>query len=147
MKSSKTDDFIKFFLPAALMASYNDVGVKSPGLRCLRIVPCCALSQSYPIFAYRGIYIPLLCSYRGGSQGLSPTYEQAHVGLDLLTLASYNIGRKVINKMWISFGNYVDNKENNVDFQAQRLCFTHFLFFQNLSTLIFHCLIPYFDVK
>ena len=42
---------------------------------------------SYPIFAYRGIIIPLLCSYRGGSQGLSPTYEQAHVGLDLLTLA------------------------------------------------------------
>ena len=32
-----------------------------------------------PIFAYRGIYIPLLCSYRGGSQGLSPTYERAHV--------------------------------------------------------------------
>ena len=32
--------------------------------------------------------IPLLCSYWGGSQGLSPTYEQAHVGLDLLTLAS-----------------------------------------------------------
>ena len=28
-------------------------------------------------------------SYRGGSQGLSPTYEQAHVGLDLLTLVSY----------------------------------------------------------
>ena len=42
----------------------------------------------YPIFAYRGIIIPLLCSYRGGSKGLSPTYEQAHVGLDLLTLAS-----------------------------------------------------------
>ena len=39
------------------------------------------------IFAYRGIIIPLLCSYWGGSQGLSPTYEQAHVGLDLLTLA------------------------------------------------------------
>ena len=43
----------------------------------------------YPIFAYRGIIIPLLCSYQGGSQGLSPTYEQAHVGLDLLPLASY----------------------------------------------------------
>ena len=43
----------------------------------------------YPLFAYRGIIIPLLCSYRGGSKGLSPTYEQAHVGLDLLTLASY----------------------------------------------------------
>ena len=26
--------------------------------------------------------------YRGGSQGLSSTYEQAHVDLDLLTLAS-----------------------------------------------------------
>ena len=25
----------------------------------------------------------------GESQGLSPTYEQAHVGLDLLTLVSY----------------------------------------------------------
>ena len=24
-----------------------------------------------------------------GSKGLSPTYEQAHVGLDLLTLASF----------------------------------------------------------
>ena len=43
----------------------------------------------YPLFAYRGIIIPLLCSYRGGSKSLSPTYEQAHVGLDLLTLASY----------------------------------------------------------
>ena len=38
-----------------------------------------------------GIYIPLLCSYWGGSQGLSPTYEQAHVGLDLLTLASIKL--------------------------------------------------------
>ena len=45
----------------------------------------------YPLFAYRGIIIPLLCSYRGGSKSLSPTYEQAHVGLDLLTLASYTI--------------------------------------------------------
>ena len=40
------------------------------------------------IFAYRGITIPLLCSYLGGSQGLSPTHEQAHVGSDLLTLVS-----------------------------------------------------------
>ena len=29
----------------------------------------------------------------GGSQGLSPTYEQAHVGLDLLTLVSYILRR------------------------------------------------------
>ena len=61
---------------------------QKPPTWCLRIVPCCALPQSCPLVAYRGIIIPLLCSYRGGSQGLSPTYEQAHVGLDLLTLAS-----------------------------------------------------------
>ena len=36
-----------------------------------------------PNIAYRGINIPLLCSYRGGPQGLSTTYEQAHVVLDL----------------------------------------------------------------
>ena len=54
----------------------------------IRIVPYFVLPQFYPIFAYRGIVIPLLCSYWGGFQGLSPTYEQAHVGLDLLTLAS-----------------------------------------------------------
>ena len=36
-----------------------------------------------------GIIISLLCEYRGGSKGLSPSYEQAHVGLDLLTLASF----------------------------------------------------------
>ena len=46
------------------------------------------LAHSTPVFAYRGIIIPLLCSYLGGSQGLSSTYEQAHVDLDLLTLAS-----------------------------------------------------------
>ena len=44
--------------------------------------------------------IPLLCSYWGGSQGLSPTYEQAHVGLDLLTLASqyFDKHEKVLRK-------------------------------------------------
>ena len=46
------------------------------------------LAHSTPVFAYRGIIIPLLCSYLGGSQSLSSTYEQAHVDLDLLTLAS-----------------------------------------------------------
>ena len=30
----------------------------------------------------------------GGSKGLSPTYEQAHMGLDLLSLASYDTGEK-----------------------------------------------------
>ena len=53
------------------------------------------LAHSTPVFAYRGIIIPLLCSYRGGSQGLSSTYEQAHVGLDLLTLVSYDVMEKL----------------------------------------------------
>ena len=66
----------------------------APGVDTCRIVPCCALPQSCPIVAYRGIIIPLLCSYRGGSQGLSPTYEQAHVGSDLLTLASIKSDKK-----------------------------------------------------
>ena len=35
-----------------------------------------------------GAYAPLLCSYFDGSQGHSPTFEQAHVGSDLLTLVS-----------------------------------------------------------
>ena len=35
-----------------------------------------------------GAYTPLLSSYFGGSQGHSPTFEQAHVGSDLLTLVS-----------------------------------------------------------
>ena len=106
----------------------------APGVDTCRIVPCCALPQSCPIVAYRGIAspfyapigaghkvfcppmskllwskdfapgvdtwqdcsvlrtptilpdsriswdcIPLLCSYRGGSQSLLPTYEQAPV--------------------------------------------------------------------
>ena len=32
---------------------------------------------------------PTFMLISGGPQGLSPTYEQAHVGLDLLTLASF----------------------------------------------------------
>ena len=52
------------------------------------VLNMCHWHISTPVFAYRGIIIPLLCSYRGGSQGLSSTYEQAHVDLDLLTLTS-----------------------------------------------------------
>ena len=52
---------------------------------------CSVLRTPTILSNIRGIYIPLLCSYWGGSQGLSPTYEQAHVGLDLLTLASIKL--------------------------------------------------------
>ena len=34
-----------------------------------------------PLISDKNVMMP-------GSKGLSPTYEQAHVGLDLLTLAS-----------------------------------------------------------
>ena len=55
----------------------------------LRIVTCFALPQSCPIFGYRGIFIPLLSSYRGGSLSHKTTFMQAYRGLWLLTLASY----------------------------------------------------------
>ena len=50
---------------------------------------------SIRIYTYRGTIIPLLCSYWGGAQGHSPTYEQAHVGLDLLPLVSYIIALSI----------------------------------------------------
>ena len=40
---------------------------------------CSALPQSYTLFAYRGTYIPLLCSYCGVSQGHETTSVQAQV--------------------------------------------------------------------
>ena len=55
----------------------------------LRIVSYFVLPQSYPIFAYREAFAPLLCSYRGGSLSHKTTPVQAHRGFRLLTLASY----------------------------------------------------------
>ena len=55
----------------------------------LRIIPCFALSQFVQIFAYFGIYIPLLSSHWGRSQGLSLTYEQAHISLNLFIFELY----------------------------------------------------------
>ena len=44
------------------------------------------------IVAYRGIGIPLLCSYLGGSRSQNAFCKQACVGFfDFLTLASYMI--------------------------------------------------------
>ena len=51
----------------------------------------------YPLFAYHGAYAPLLCSYRGGSQGHSTTSVQVHVVSDLLTLTSYMFFSKKSN--------------------------------------------------
>ena len=39
-------------------------------------------------------YHPTFMLISGRSQGLSSTYEQAHVDLDLLTLTSYDVGVK-----------------------------------------------------
>ena len=81
MSESKAPDFDTYGL---LRATHSHV---SAPLRSV-LDMCHWHIAPYPIFAYRGIIIPLLCSYRSGSKGLSPTYEQAHVGLDLLTLVS-----------------------------------------------------------
>lgn len=35
------------------------------------------------------LYSTFMLTSRGGSQGLSPTYEQAHAGLNLFILALY----------------------------------------------------------
>ena len=59
---------------------WNTVGIERLGILSVML-------SDEPL-AYRGIVIPLLGSYWGGSQGLSSTYERAHVDLDLLTLAS-----------------------------------------------------------
>jgi len=67
------------------------LGAKAPNYDAYGLFRASHSHNPPPIFAYRGIIIPLLCSYRGGSQGLSSTYEQAHVDLDLLTLASLYI--------------------------------------------------------
>ena len=61
---------------------WNTVGIERLGILSVML-------SDEPL-AYRGIVIPLLGSYWGGSQGLSSTYEQAHVDLDLLTLASWH---------------------------------------------------------
>ncbi|EDY32304.1 hypothetical protein RUMLAC_01929 [[Ruminococcus] lactaris ATCC 29176] len=42
-------------------------GAKAPDFDAYGLLRATALPQSYRIFAYRGIIIPLLCSYRGGS--------------------------------------------------------------------------------
>lgn len=62
---------------------WNTVGIERLGILSVML-------SDEPL-AYRGIVIPLLGSYWGGSQGLSSTYEQAHVDLDLLTLSSIYI--------------------------------------------------------
>ena len=46
-------------------------------------------------FVLRTFTIPSTLRFgRGGFQGLSSTYEQAHVDLDLLILAFYDVGVK-----------------------------------------------------
>ena len=70
MSGSKTPDFDTYGL---LRATHSHI---SAPLRSV-LDMCHWHIAPYSIFAYWG-----------GFQGLSPTYEQAHVGLDLLTLVS-----------------------------------------------------------
>ena len=79
-----------FYVSNYLMDKYNkdiiainDVGVKSPNY------------DAYGLFRALHFHNPphyshiVGLSYWGGAQGLSSTYEQAHVDLDLLPLASF----------------------------------------------------------
>ena len=90
---------------------YIDVGGKSPNYDAYGLFR--ALHSQ--LFAYRGIAIPLLGSYWGGSQGLSSTYEQAHVDLDLLTLASLYFNYSV-------FGSLLQDEETQRDDFFLRKC-------------------------
>ena len=87
---------LNFDIKNVITIYVKDVGGKSPRLWYLRIVTHYVLPQSYPTFAYRGAYAPLLCSYWGGSQGHSTTGVRAHVVSDLLTRPnmSIKVGRK-----------------------------------------------------
>ena len=74
---------IRSFIPREKQMSASQPLVRS----CLHgLLRASALSQSFPIFAYRVAYATLLCSYRGMFQGHMPTFVQAQVGTDLLTL-------------------------------------------------------------
>ena len=79
---------------------WNTVGIERLGILSVML-------SDEPL-AYRGIVIPLLGSYWGGSQGLSSTYEQAHVDLDLLTLASLYFNYSV-------FGSLLQDEETQRD--------------------------------
>ena len=79
-----------FFSIISLLYWYFDVGGKKYFAPYnTRIASPFMLSQSYPLFAYREAYAPLLCSYRGGALSHKTTLVQAHRGFRLLTLASY----------------------------------------------------------
>lgn len=77
------------------------------------MIPCGLFRAAHshnptPIFAYRGAYAPLLCEYRGGSQGHSTTNVQAHVMSDLLTLVSiysFSMEQRTLHPMLYYCGN------------------------------------------
>ncbi len=70
------------FLYSTLLLYLNDVGVKSPNYDALRIVPCVALHNP-PNYSHIVDCHPTFRLILGRIQGLSSTYKQAHVDLDL----------------------------------------------------------------
>ena len=94
---------------------YIDVGGKSPNYDAYGLFRALH-SHNPPNYSHIvGIVIPLLGSYWGGSQGLSSTYEQAHVDLDLLTLASLYFNYSV-------FGSLLQDEETQRDDFFLRKC-------------------------
>ena len=67
----------------------NDVGVKSPNYDAYGLFRALH-SHNPPNYSHIvGLSSHFYAHIGGGSQGLSPTDEQVHMGLDLLTLASF----------------------------------------------------------
>ena len=66
--------------------SHNADTDKSDFFSCVCSFPPFLLSSYQTMYRIQAAFVHI---YWGGSQGHSPTYEQAHVGLDLLTLISY----------------------------------------------------------
>lgn len=108
---------------------WNTVGIERLGILSVML-------SDEPL-AYRGIVIPLLGSYWGGSQGLSSTYEQAHVDLDLLTLLS-------IYKRIIAHNSYFIQVYRQADppFKRSKNCRLYKIDSVSCDSGIFDCTIP-----
>jgi len=52
------------------------------------IAPCCALSQSCPVFAYREAFASLLCEYWADHESLQPRLRERIAVIRIMTLTS-----------------------------------------------------------
>ena len=69
--------------------------VPGPGVDTCRIVPCCALPQSCPIVAYRGIASHFYAPIGAGHKVFCPLMSKLLWSKDFVTLVSYVIGNTI----------------------------------------------------